>query len=155
MPKIVIIGAGMGGLAFAIALRRQLGFDDFIIYEKASDVGGTWRDNIYPGASADIGMHFYSLSTDLNPEWSATHGSQPETHSYWRKLTAKYDLYSRTIFNRLVTSAEWSNKDELYRIVSEDVLTGERFHDDRKYPYFRARGTGGPEFPQHSQALFL
>ncbi|KAF7359005.1 hypothetical protein MSAN_01241200 [Mycena sanguinolenta] len=127
MPEIVIIGAGVGGLAFAIALRRQLGFDDFLIYEKASDVGGTWRDNIYPGASSDIGMHFYSLSTDLNPEWSGTHGSQPETHDYWRKLTAKYELYSRTVFNRLVTSAEWSTKDELYSIVSEDVVTGERF----------------------------
>ncbi|KAF7359004.1 hypothetical protein MSAN_01241100 [Mycena sanguinolenta] len=127
MPQIVIIGAGVGGLAFAIALRRQLGFDDFIIYEKASDVGGTWRDNIYPGASSDVGMHFYSLSTDLNPEWRATHGSQPEMHDYWRKLTAKYNLYSRTVFNRLVTSAEWSNKDELYHIVSEDVVTGEQF----------------------------
>ncbi|KAJ6500902.1 hypothetical protein C8R45DRAFT_83312 [Mycena sanguinolenta] len=127
MPEIVIIGAGVGGLAFAIALRRQLGFDDFIIYEKASDVGGTWRDNIYPGASSDVGVHFYSLSTDLNPDWQAIHGSQPEMHDYWRRLTAKYNLYSRTVFNRLVTSAEWSNKDGLYRIVSEDVLTGEHF----------------------------
>ncbi|KAJ7232049.1 hypothetical protein B0H12DRAFT_1029168, partial [Mycena haematopus] len=116
-----------GGLAFAIALRRQLGFDDFIIYEKAADVGGTWRDNIYPGASSDVGMHFYSLSTDLNPDWQATHGSQAETQDYWRKLTAKYDLYPRTVFNRLVTSAEWSTKSESYHIVSEDVVTGEKF----------------------------
>ncbi|KAF7353947.1 hypothetical protein MVEN_01081000 [Mycena venus] len=127
MPQIVIIGAGIGGVSFAIALRRQLGFDDFIIYEKASDVGGTWRDNIYPGASSDVGIHFYSLSTDLNPDWPSTHGSQAETQEYWRKLTAKYDLYSRTVFNRLVVSAEWSSKEQLYNIVSEDIASGERF----------------------------
>ncbi|KAF7353949.1 hypothetical protein MVEN_01081300 [Mycena venus] len=97
------------------------------IYEKASDVGGTWRDNIYPGASSDISIHFYSLSTDLNPDWPSTHGSQAETQEYWRKLTAKYDLYSCTVFNRLVVSAEWSSKEQLYNIVCEDVASGERF----------------------------
>ncbi|KAJ7494238.1 hypothetical protein B0H11DRAFT_2156124 [Mycena galericulata] len=126
MPAIVIIGAGIGGVSFGIALRRQLGFDDFTIYEKASDVGGTWRDNIYPGASSDVSVHFYSLSTDLNPNWPSTHGSQEQTQEYWRKLTAKYDLYSRIVFNRLVVSAEWSAKEQLYHIVTEDVASGAR-----------------------------
>ncbi|KAJ7334902.1 hypothetical protein DFH08DRAFT_785005 [Mycena albidolilacea] len=132
MPQIVIIGAGIGGVSFAIALRRQLGFEDFIIYEKASDVGGTWRDNIYPGASSDVGIHFYSLSTDLNPDWPSTHGSQADTQEYWRKLTAKYDLYSRTVFNRLVVSAEWNAKEQLYHITTEDVASGERFSTTAK-----------------------
>lgn len=72
-------------------------------------------------------MHFYSLSTDLNPNWPSTHGSQAETQEYWRKLTTKYDIYPRTVFNRLVVSAEWSVKEQLYRIVTEDVQSGERF----------------------------
>ncbi|KAF8192398.1 hypothetical protein K438DRAFT_1906902 [Mycena galopus ATCC 62051] len=127
MPPIVIIGAGIGGISFAIALKRQLGFGDFIIYEKASDVGGTWRDNIYPGASSDVRVHLYSLSTDLNPDWRSTHGSQQDMLDYWRKLAVKYDLYPRIAFNRLVTSAEWSPKDDTYSIVSEDIVTGERF----------------------------
>ncbi|KAJ7127550.1 hypothetical protein C8R43DRAFT_696039 [Mycena crocata] len=126
MPAIAIVGAGVGGLSFAIALRRQLGFDDFTIYEKASDVGGTWRDNIYPGASSDVSVHFYSASTDLNPDWPSTHGSQKDTHAYWRKLTAKYDLFPRIVFNRLVVSAEWSAKEQLYNIVTEDVPSGAR-----------------------------
>ncbi|KAJ7684224.1 hypothetical protein DFH06DRAFT_1155057 [Mycena polygramma] len=132
MPQVVIIGAGVGGVSFAIALKRQLGFEDIIIYEKASDIGGTWRDNIYPGASSDVAVHFYSLSTDLNPDWPSTHGSQVDTQAYWRKLTAKYDLYRRIVFNRLVVSAEWSSKEQLYRIVTEDVGSGERYHTTAK-----------------------
>ncbi|KAJ7656021.1 hypothetical protein DFH06DRAFT_1269536 [Mycena polygramma] len=122
MPPIVIIGAGIGGVSLAIALKRQLGFDDFIIYEKGSDIGGTWR-----GASSDVSIHFYSLSTDLNPDWPSTHGSQPDIQDYWRKLTAKYDLYRRIVFNRLVVSAEWNSKEQSYRIITVDVGSGERF----------------------------
>ncbi|KAJ7612203.1 hypothetical protein FB45DRAFT_760076, partial [Roridomyces roridus] len=110
-----------------LPLQRQLGFHDFVIYEKASEVGGTWRDNIYPGASSDVPVHFYSLSTDLNPDWPSTHGSQKETHEYWRKLTAKYQLYPRITFNREVVSAEWNPKEEQYHIVTKDVGSGETF----------------------------
>ncbi|KAJ7255837.1 hypothetical protein B0H12DRAFT_1218728 [Mycena haematopus] len=128
MPQIVVIGAGIGGLSFGIALRRQLcGLDDFTIYEKAADVGGTWRDNIYPGASSDVSTHFYSASTDLNPNWSATHTPQVEMFEYWRKLTVKYDLYRRIVFNRSVVSAEWDIKEQVYHIVTEDVQSGAKF----------------------------
>ncbi|KAJ6613685.1 hypothetical protein B0H10DRAFT_2047523 [Mycena sp. CBHHK59/15] len=132
MPDIVIVGAGIGGVSFAIALKRQLGFDDFTIYEKASDVGGTWRDNIYPGASSDINMHFYSLSTDLNSDWPSTHGSQEDTQEYWQKLTQKYDLYRHIVFNCLVVAAEWNAKEQLYHIATEDVLTGTRISTTAK-----------------------
>ncbi|KAJ7689782.1 hypothetical protein B0H17DRAFT_1065875 [Mycena rosella] len=120
MPKIVIIGAGIGGLSVGIALKRQLRFTDFTIYEKAADVGGTWRDNIYPGASSDAYIHFYSLSTDLEPDWPSTHGSQPDTLAYWRKLAHKYDLYPQIVFNHLVISAEWNAKEEIYNVVTKD-----------------------------------
>ncbi|KAJ6470531.1 FAD/NAD-P-binding domain-containing protein [Mycena sanguinolenta] len=133
MPNIVVVGAGVGGLSFGIALRRQLhGFDDFTIYEKAPDVGGTWRDNIYPGAASDVSTHFYSASTDLNPNWSVTHAPQPEMFEYWRKLTAKYDLYRQIVFNRSVVSAEWNIKEQLYHIVTEDVQSGARFSTTAK-----------------------
>ncbi|KAF8209461.1 hypothetical protein K438DRAFT_1960458 [Mycena galopus ATCC 62051] len=127
MPQIVIVGAGIGGIGVAITLRRQLGFEDFIIYEKAQDVGGTWRENIYPGASSDVAIHFYSLSTDLNPDWPSTHGSQQQIYDYWRRLATKYDIYSRVVFNRTVVSAEWSAKNQLYHVVTEDVKSGAKF----------------------------
>ncbi|KAF7359016.1 hypothetical protein MSAN_01242300 [Mycena sanguinolenta] len=120
--NIVIIGAGVGGISFAINLKRQLGVDNFMIYDKGSDVGGTWRDNVYPGAASDTFVHLYSLSTDLNPGWSSTIGSQPEMCAYWRNLTRKYDLYRHISFNHEVISAEWNTKEELYHIVVRNAL---------------------------------
>ncbi|KAF7360682.1 hypothetical protein MVEN_00800000 [Mycena venus] len=132
MPQIVVIGAGIGGVSFGIALRRHLAFDDFTIYEKGSDVGGTWRENIYPGASSDVATHFYSASTDLNPDWSATHTPQAEMYAYWRKLVTKYNLYPHIVFNRTVVSAEWNAKEQLYHIVTEDVQSGSKFSTTAK-----------------------
>ncbi|KAF8888357.1 hypothetical protein BD779DRAFT_1440214 [Infundibulicybe gibba] len=123
-PRIVVIGAGAGGLSFAIALKRQLGYENYIIYEKASDVGGTWRDNIYPGCSSDTPMHFFSLSTDLNPNWTSTHGSNDEIQRYWKELSAKYAIEPHIAYNHLVHSATWDAAEQLYHIVVEDLKTG-------------------------------
>ncbi|KAK0229195.1 hypothetical protein EDD85DRAFT_851939 [Armillaria nabsnona] len=126
-PKIVIIGAGIGGLSFVIALKKKFpGFNNFTVYEKASDVGGTWRSNVYPGCSSDIGMHWYSLSTDLNPDWNYTHGFQPQIQGYWQDLSHKYNLYPHVVFNTVVVSAEWDYQEEVYRIITEDGVTGTR-----------------------------
>ncbi|KAJ7221358.1 hypothetical protein GGX14DRAFT_514350 [Mycena pura] len=121
MPDVVIIGAGIGGLACAIGLKRQLGLKDFTVYERASDVGGTWRGNIYPGAASDTYVHFYSLSTDLNPNWDTVQGTQPEIQNYWRGLSKKYDLYRHISFDTLVVSAEWNEKEQKYYIVTRDA----------------------------------
>ncbi|KAF7297438.1 hypothetical protein MIND_00977400 [Mycena indigotica] len=123
MPAVVIVGAGVGGISCAIALKRKLNCEDFVIFEKASDVGGTWRDNIYPGASSDIAIHFYSLSTDLNPDWSSTHGTQADALDYWRKLTTKYSLYPHLTLNTRVVSAVWNGSE--YDVAVENLLTGE------------------------------
>ncbi|KAF9009702.1 hypothetical protein BDQ17DRAFT_1421862 [Cyathus striatus] len=122
-PNIAIIGAGIGGLACAIALRRQLGYENFKIYEKAADIGGTWRDNIYPGCSSDVGMDFYSLSTDLH-NWKESHGSQEDILEYWRELTVKYGLYSTISFNSLIKSLDWNDAESKYYITIEDPKTG-------------------------------
>ncbi|KAF5318034.1 hypothetical protein D9619_012105 [Psilocybe cf. subviscida] len=118
-PQIVIIGAGSGGLSCAIALKRKWGFTDFIIYEKSDEVGGTWRDNIYPGCSSDVPMSFYSLSTDLH-NWKESHGAQPDTYAYWVSLARKYDLYPTIRFNTKVLSATWDATRRGYEIVVAD-----------------------------------
>ncbi|KDR82144.1 hypothetical protein GALMADRAFT_222024 [Galerina marginata CBS 339.88] len=122
-PRVVIIGAGPGGLSSAIALKRQLGFDNFTVYEKGSEVGGTWRDNIYPGCSSDVPMAFYSLSTDLY-DWKESHGYQKDILEYWVYLAKKYNLYPHISFNCKVVSAEWDCAVNQYRIVTEDISTG-------------------------------
>ncbi|KAG9308147.1 FAD/NAD(P)-binding domain-containing protein [Chiua virens] len=117
-PKVVIIGAGVGSLSYAIALKTQLGFGNFTIYEAGDEVGGCWRANTYPGCSSDVEIHWYSLSTDLNPYWNKSHGLQPEIQEYWIALSKKYDLHpaSYSIPNR-------------YEIVAEEILTGRRITD--------------------------
>ncbi|TFY53309.1 hypothetical protein EVG20_g10174, partial [Dentipellis fragilis] len=119
-PRIVIVGAGFGGLGFAIWLKRRWGFDDFVIIEKASDIGGTWRDNTYPGCASDVPIHWYSLSTDLKPDWVASHGSQPEIQDYMLGLVTKYELRSHCIFHTRIISAHWSDATHEYHIVMED-----------------------------------
>ncbi|KAK1221328.1 hypothetical protein PQX77_015875 [Marasmius sp. AFHP31] len=119
-PRIVIIGAGAGDLAFAVALQKKFpDFDNFVIYEKGSDVGGTWRDNTYPGCSSDVAVHFYSLSTDLNPDWDFSHGSQAEISQYFCRVAAKNDLYYHIKFNTQVTSATWNAEKSKYIITTK------------------------------------
>ncbi|KAJ7165464.1 hypothetical protein C8R43DRAFT_986451 [Mycena crocata] len=126
MAEVVIVGAGVGGLSMAIALKTRLGITSFKIYETESDIGGTWRDNVYPGASSDIPIHFYSLSSDLNPDWSSTHGSQEDIHTYWKALVAKYELYPHIAFNQRVVSADWNPQKHIYELEIDDVPSGIR-----------------------------
>ena len=69
MPGIVIVGAGFGGIGMGIAL-KQVGFHDFVILDQGDDLGGTWRDNQYPGCACDVPSPLYSYSFELNPSWS-------------------------------------------------------------------------------------
>jgi len=84
---IAIIGAGFAGLAMARALQRA-GRSDFRVFEKADEVGGTWRDNTYPGAACDVPSHLYSLSDAPNPDWSRLFPRQQEIQAYIKTLAA-------------------------------------------------------------------
>lgn len=84
---VVVVGAGFGGLAMARALDRA-GIGSYRILEKAREVGGTWRENSYPGAACDVPSHLYSLSDAPNPDWSRLFPQQPEIQQYLRKLGA-------------------------------------------------------------------
>ncbi|KAJ7453613.1 hypothetical protein B0H11DRAFT_2070513 [Mycena galericulata] len=125
--QIVIIGAGIGGIAFAIALKKRWGFTDFLIIEKASDIGGTWRDNTYPGCGSDIPIHWYSLSTDLQADWPRTHGSQPDILSYLLKVTDRHSIRLNCLFNTTFISAEWDDQLKTYNIRAIDNKTQVEF----------------------------
>ena len=107
--KIAIIGAGFSGLGAAIKL-QQNGFEDFLILDRGSDFGGTWRDNTYPGAACDVPSHLYSYSFELNPHWSRSFSKQPEIHAYINRVAAKYDLERRTRFGTEVKDTRWDEK---------------------------------------------
>ncbi|WP_156474840.1 flavin-containing monooxygenase [Zhongshania aliphaticivorans] len=103
---IVIIGAGFGGLAMAKRLMDQ-GIEDFLVFERADDIGGTWRDNTYPGCACDVASNLYSLSFAQNPNWTRTYGSQKEIFAYLRDVTATLNLRKKIRFGHELLSARW------------------------------------------------
>ncbi|KAF9454662.1 FAD/NAD(P)-binding domain-containing protein [Macrolepiota fuliginosa MF-IS2] len=125
VPHIVIIGAGLAGISAGIQLKRQLGFENFTIYEKAGSVGGTWRDNTYPGCGCDVPAHWYSLSTDLNPDWESYYVGQPQLRAYWEGLWKKYSLDSKTKLATSVSLAEWDREKQRYKVTVKDEKNGE------------------------------
>jgi cation diffusion facilitator CzcD-associated flavoprotein CzcO len=105
---IVIVGAGFAGLCMAIRLARA-GIHDFKILEHADEVGGTWRDNRYPGAACDVESHLYSFSFEPNPNWSRTFASQPEILEYLLRCTEKFGLRPYIRFGVSVTRAQYDD----------------------------------------------
>ncbi|MEQ8660875.1 MAG: NAD(P)/FAD-dependent oxidoreductase, partial [Gammaproteobacteria bacterium] len=99
--RIVIIGAGMAGILSAIRLRES-GYTNFVIYEKSDRLGGTWRENTYPGIACDVPAHLYTYSFEPNPEWSSTFASGPEIQAYFERVAAKYDVIPYIRFNEAV-----------------------------------------------------
>lgn len=100
--RFIVIGAGMSGILAAIQL-REAGFDDFVVYEKGAEVGGTWRENTYPGIECDVPSHFYSYSFALNPEWSHRFAPGDEIQRYFADIAQRYDVESRIRFEKEVT----------------------------------------------------
>jgi len=92
--QVAIIGTGFAGMAAAIALDR-VDISDFILLEKADDIGGTWRDNQYPGACCDVPSQLYSYSFELNPDWSHRFSPAEEIHHYQQSVMDKYRLRER------------------------------------------------------------
>ncbi|NNH69775.1 NAD(P)/FAD-dependent oxidoreductase [Nocardia uniformis] len=105
--RIVIVGSGFSGLGMAIRLRQQ-GRNDFLVLERGHDVGGTWRDNTYPGAACDVPSHLYSYSFALNPEWTRSFSKQPEIQQYIQGVADKYGVRDRHIFGCDMTGAQWN-----------------------------------------------
>ncbi|MFI7965782.1 NAD(P)-binding protein, partial [Acinetobacter baumannii] len=114
--KIAIIGAGFGGLAMAIRL-LQSQQSDFFILEKSNDVGGTWRENRYPGAACDVQSHMYSLSFAPKTDWSKRYAVAPEIFDYIQDITNQYQIKNYCKFNHEVTHVQY---DEMRHVWSLD-----------------------------------
>ena len=104
--RTIIIGAGMAGLLAAIRLKER-GEHNFTIYEKGASVGGTWRENSYPGLACDTPAHSYSYSFALNPEWSAFYAPGSEIRAYFEAMAERYGLLEHIRFNTEVARCDW------------------------------------------------
>ena len=118
--RVAVIGAGMSGILAAIKL-REVGITDLTIYEKADRLGGTWRDNTYPGLSCDVPSHLYSYSFEPNPEWSHRFSPGAEIQAYFEKVAAKYDVEALIAYNAEVTHAAFD--DGKWRLEIKDGRT--------------------------------
>ena len=139
--RTVIIGTGFSGLGMAIALQKQ--GVDFVILEKADDVGGTWRDNSYPGCACDIPSHLYSYSFEPKPDWKNPFSYQPEIWDYLKAVTEKYGLRRYIEFNSLVDRGYWDDDEYRWHVFTTD---------GREYvAQFLVSGAGAlhvPSFPE-------
>lgn len=105
--EVVVLGAGLSGVCAAIKL-KEAGITDVRVFEKANDVGGTWRDNHYPGVACDVPSHLYSYSFALNPEWSRRYAPGREIWDYVRTCAIDFGVHDQITFNTTVASAAWN-----------------------------------------------
>ena len=107
---IVIVGCGFGGIALAISLQRA-GIENFVVLERASDLGGVWRDNTYPGCACDVPSIYYSFSFEQDYPWSAWHAPWNEIHAYLRHCAVKHGVLPRVRFGVATTGARFDPTD--------------------------------------------
>lgn len=117
--QVLIIGSGFAGLGMAIKL-REAGIEDFQILERGSDVGGTWRDNHYPGCACDVQSHLYSFSFEPNPDWTRMFARQPEIRAYLEKCADKYDLRRHIVFGANVQTARYDDASASWTVTTAD-----------------------------------
>ncbi|MEV7004430.1 NAD(P)/FAD-dependent oxidoreductase [Streptomyces sp. NPDC093982] len=119
--RVAVIGAGFGGLGAAVRLRRA-GMTDFVVLERADAVGGTWRDNSYPGCACDVPSQLYSFSFAPNPEWPRNFSGQPHIRSYLEKITDTLELRPHIRFNSEVHAVRWDGG-ELHWVIKTSTGT--------------------------------
>jgi cation diffusion facilitator CzcD-associated flavoprotein CzcO len=116
---VLIVGTGFAGIGTAISLLKA-GVTSFTLLERAGDVGGTWRDNHYPGAACDVESHLYSFSFEPNPDWTRTFARQAEILEYLRRCATKYGVYPHIRFNAGVSGARWDEASARWHVRLED-----------------------------------
>lgn len=125
--EVAIIGAGLGGLGAAIELSKE-GINDFVILERAGDIGGTWRDNTYPGIAVDVPAQAYQFSYELKPTWSRIFAKGAEVKAYVDQCADHYDLRSHIRLNSEVMSRTWDDDRKLWRLqIGTDQVLNVRF----------------------------
>lgn len=113
--RVAIVGAGFAGLGMAIRL-RQAGIEDFVVLEREAEVGGTWRDNSYPGAAVDVRSHLYSYSFAPNPEWTQVLAGQAELWDYIRRVSREHGVVPHVRLSTEVLGGDWDEAGQLWRL---------------------------------------
>jgi cation diffusion facilitator CzcD-associated flavoprotein CzcO len=114
----LVVGAGFAGLGTAIKLEEN-GFSDFLVVDKGASVGGTWRDNTYPGAACDVPSQLYSFSFAPNPGWTRSFSPQPEIHAYLERTAAQSGVLDRFRFGVTVEDLTWDEERTVWHVRTD------------------------------------
>ena len=120
--EVVIVGAGFAGIGMGKRLLDE-GFSDFLILERAQEVGGTWRENTYPGVACDVESHLYSYSFEPNPRWTRQFAPQSEILEYLKHCADKYGIRKRIRFGTAVASASFDDGAGVWNVQTSDGKT--------------------------------
>ncbi|MDH6678077.1 cation diffusion facilitator CzcD-associated flavoprotein CzcO [Rhodococcus sp. LBL1] len=124
--RILVVGAGFAGLGTAIRLLQNGFGDDLLVIERDHEVGGTWRDNTYPGCACDVPSHLYSFSFAPNPDWSRRFAPQPEIGAYLRRCADEFGVRPHIRFGCELQRAEWDHEAQIWRVeTSRGPLTAD------------------------------
>src|SRR6516162_8962730 len=124
--RFVIIGAGISGVLMAIKLLDR-GYRNFVVLEKAGEMGGTWRDNVYPGVACDVAAHLYSYSFARNPGWRTRYAKGPDIWKYYHGVARRHGVLPFIVYNAEVVSADfadgrWTVTTRVGRSYEADVI---------------------------------
>ncbi|MFC4376331.1 flavin-containing monooxygenase [Nocardia halotolerans] len=123
-PKIIIIGAGVAGIAAAVTFKKA-GFDDFVILEKGADVGGVWFWNRYPGLTCDVPSQLYQFGFAPKPDWSRVWATGPEIQRYHAEVVDKFGLREHVRLNSEVTDAVFDGRGWVVTVADGTELTAD------------------------------
>lgn len=148
--RIVVIGAGPGGIISAHELRGA-GYTDVVVLERDGEVGGTWQRSRYPGLSCDVMVHAYQFSFNLNPDWARSYASQPEILAYMRATVDELDLGPMIRLNTGVTGATWNDDAGDWTITTttgetltaDVIISAQGMFGDIKWPDIPGRDSFG------------
>ena len=124
--KHLVVGAGFAGLCAAIKLQED-GERDFVVVERGSDVGGTWRDNTYPGAACDVPSQLYSYSFAPNPDWSSSYSPQPEIQAYIQSVAQRSGVLDRFVFDTAVQDLSWDDEAQRWSVTTSGATYSAQF----------------------------
>jgi len=113
--RVAIVGSGFGGVGAAIRL-HEAGIEDFVVLERANELGGTWRENTYPGCACDVPSHLYSFSFTLNPDWSRFFAPQAEILDYLRRIARERGITDHIVFGADVRTGSWDEEQQRWLI---------------------------------------
>jgi cation diffusion facilitator CzcD-associated flavoprotein CzcO len=116
--EVLIVGSGFSGLGLAVRL-KEAGQSSFLVIEKGDDVGGTWRDNTYPGCACDIPSHLYSLSFEPKADWTRLYPPQPELFDYLKGIARRHGLYDHIRLKTKMEKAEWDEAGGFWRLTTD------------------------------------